>query len=268
MLFVPAIPEALASSEFYRKSRYHLSPDKLESDYAPVRFERELLLFRRFCPAGEVLDVGCSTGSFLHQLHSHWPNSYQVSGMDVAAAPLEFASAKGLRVTCGQFADWDFGEQHFDAVTLWAVIEHLPSPRAFLAKAADILKVGGHCLILVPNARSLAIRLLGPRYRYIMPEHLNYFTPGTMRRFIAQEPRFTVCRLTGMHFNPIVIWQDWKSRGLPVPEADRARLLKRTTAWKQSPRWKLLKFLYRASDRLLSQLWLADNLAIVLQRSS
>ena len=101
-----------------------------------------------------------------------------------------------------------------------------------------------------------------------MPEHLNYFTPGALRRFAALEPRFEVRHLTGMHFNPLVIWQDWKGPGELVSEPDRARLLKRTTALKQSPRGRPVKFLYHLCDRALSRLRLADNLVIVLQRTA
>src|SRR5689334_4477981 len=91
MLFVRDVPKEFATAEFYKGSSYHLIPDKLESDYAPVRFNRELRLFRRFCRTGSVLDVGCSTGGFLHQLTTRWPEQYDVTGMDVAVAALEYA---------------------------------------------------------------------------------------------------------------------------------------------------------------------------------
>ena len=37
--------------------------------------------------------------------------------------------------------------------------------------------------MLTPNMNSLAVRLIGAKYRYIFPEHLNYFTPQTMKKF-------------------------------------------------------------------------------------
>lgn len=43
----------------------------------------------------------------------------------------------------------------------------MSEPKLFLQKAASILKPGGLCFILVPNMNSLAIRLLGAKYRYI-----------------------------------------------------------------------------------------------------
>src|SRR5256885_4874401 len=70
MVYANPIELELASGKFYDRlgAPFYLSPNKLESDYAPVRFERELRLFRAYCQGGTVLDVGCSTGAFLCQL--------------------------------------------------------------------------------------------------------------------------------------------------------------------------------------------------------
>jgi hypothetical protein len=70
------------------------------------------------------------------------------------------------------------------------------------------------------------------------------------------------------HFNPLVIWQDWNSRGAPPSEAERAGLLKKTTALKQRSGLRPVKVLYHASERMLAAFCLADNLLIVLKRSS
>src|SRR5262245_24668034 len=86
MLFANPVEEQYLAGSFYEQlaGPFYLSPAKLESDYSPVRFRRELRLFRRFCRSGAVLDIGCSTGSFLHQLQQRFPGCYQVCGIDVA----------------------------------------------------------------------------------------------------------------------------------------------------------------------------------------
>src|SRR4051812_39546025 len=70
MAFANPVEESFITGVFYDQlaNPFYLSPDKLQSDYAPVRFERELKLFRKYCASGSVLDVGCSTGAFLFQL--------------------------------------------------------------------------------------------------------------------------------------------------------------------------------------------------------
>lgn len=264
MVFTKNVPRELAG-EYYDNlgEPYYLSPDKLESDYASVRFERELRLFQKYCREGSVLDVGCSTGAFMYQLKSR--GNYTVTGTDISRPALEYARSRGLDIIADSFLDHDFGADKFDAITFWAVMEHLLEPRRFLHKAAALLEPSGYCFILVPNLKSLAVRLAGAKYRYIFPQHVNYFTPTTLDAF-ARTENFTIVRHGSMHFNPIVIWQDMRNKGGFVPEQERAALLKRTTAYKQSAALKPLKWFYRVTEKLLGALNLADNLFVVLQK--
>jgi hypothetical protein len=99
-----------------------------------------------------------------------------------------------------------------------------------------------------------------------MPDHVNYFSATTLRAFAAREPAFEVLALGSTHFNPIVIWQDIRGGVERVADAERARLLKRTTGWKQKPCLKPLKALYSVVERGLGRLRLADNLVLVLRK--
>jgi 2-polyprenyl-3-methyl-5-hydroxy-6-metoxy-1,4-benzoquinol methylase len=266
MVFVNPAAAAMSTGQFYNKegADYYLSKAKLESDYSDVRFERELAVFRQFVPRGSVLDVGCGSGAFLFQLKKRWPGDYITAGTDVSGAPLDYAESQGVPVIRGDFLKHDFGEERFDAITFWAVIEHLSDPKAFLEKANSIISDGGLCFVLVPNLRSLAVRLLGVRYRYVYPQHLNYFSAASLRKLV--EPYFKLNELRTMHFNPIVIWQDFRAGGRDVSNAERGELLKRTTAYKQSAALKPVKLLYRATEKMLGALKLADNLVAVLRK--
>src|SRR6185369_5142888 len=150
-----------------------------------------------------------------------WPGDYEILGTDVSGAPLDYAESRGVPVVRGNFLELDFegsnkptpgpsqegigvrsfvplqggasggfgGVEKFDAVTFWAVIEHLAEPKRFLQKAHALLRPEGLCFVLVPNLSSLAVRLLGAKYRHVYPQHLNYFTERTLRQFA--EPHFT-----------------------------------------------------------------------------
>lgn len=266
MVYANPVPAEFASGEYYDQTGadYYLSPAKLESDYAGVRFARELGLFRRHCAGGAVLDVGCSSGAFLFQLNQQFPGAYQILGTDVSGPALAYAKSRGVPVTAGKFPEQDFAGQTFDAITFWAVLEHLCDPKVFLEKAHSLLKPDRLCFVLVPNLRSLAARLLGARYRYIYPQHLNYFTRETLLRLLGDLFSVLDCRST--HFNPLVLWQDWKGGGAEVSNRERARLLQRTTAYKQNRLLGPVRILYRGSERLLGALSLADNLVLVLRR--
>ena len=267
MIFARNPPPEM-SGQFYNDigGTYYLSPEKLAGDYASVRFERELRLFQKFCSSGDVLDIGCSTGAFLYQLTQRNPGRYQALGTDVSAPALAYAQSRGVNIVTGSFPEHDFAGAQFDAINFWAVLEHLTNPAPFVAKAAQLLKPGGHCIILVPNMKSLAVRTLGAKYRYIYPQHLNYFTLATLQRLVLQNNSLTTVAHGSMHFNPIVIAQDFRRRGRAVSEAERAALLQRTTSWKQNSALKPVKFLYRAAEQMLAGFGLADNLYLVVQK--
>ena len=270
MIYVNPVPGEMASGEYYGEAGkdYYLSPDKLESDYADVRFERELRLFRKRCPRGAVLDVGCSSGAFLFQLRKRWPADYQILGTDASGPPLDYAESRGVPIVRGDFLENAELKAcaPFDAITFWAVVEHLAEPGRFLEKAHAILKPGGLCFVLVPNVRSLATRVLGRRYRYVYAQHLNYFSASTVSR-LASGVGFRVVTTQFSHFNPMVIWQDARGGGRDVSNIERAQLLKRTTAYKHSAAMKPIRLVYAGVEKLLGTLKLADNLAAVLRKS-
>jgi len=213
---------------------------------------------------GAVLDVGCSSGAFLYQLNQRFPGAHEILGTDVSGAPLDYAESKGVPVLRGDFLAYDFGGKKFDAVTFWAVLEHLLEPKRFLEKAASIVKPRGFCFVLVPNMRSLGVRAIGKRYRYIYPQHLNYFTAATLRRIV--ETVFEVSEMAFTHFNPIVIWQDWRRGGAEISNQERGQLLKRTTGYKENPAMKPVKSLYKLTERGLATFGLTDNVAAVFRK--
>ena len=261
LVFASPVPAEFASGAFYdRAGGEYLSQDKLASDYAGVRFQRELRIFRAHCSRGSVLDVGCSSGAFLYQLKQRHPNDYQILGTDVSTAPLEHAAKMGVPVARGNFLDYNFTEQ-FDAVTFWAVMEHLFEPRLFSEPrrcAAQTRRA-----VLYPRAKSRFTcgAIPHPKYRYIFPEHINYsFTARTLQEFAARD--LSIVRVQS-HFNPIVIWQDFRRGERDVPRAERSSLLKRTNAAKQSLRRFPLRLAYRAAEAILAQFKLADNLVLI-----
>lgn len=264
MVFANPVPREFETGDFYDHSgAYYLSDDKLRSDYSPVRFERELGIFTRYVRAGQVLDIGCSTGAFLHQLKNRFPARYTVTGTDVAGPALDYAESQGITVRRGNFLQQPF-DPAFDAVTFWAVVEHLVHPRPFLEKAESVLKPGAYCFVLVPNFESLATKILGSNYRYILPQHVNYFTAETLRAVCSQY--FRVERIIATHFNPMVIWSDLRTRK-QTADSDRAALLKKTTRMKQSRALYAIRMLYKAAEGMLARAMLADNLVAILRKN-
>jgi len=265
MTFASPVPRLYLDGGYYEDAGrpFYLSPAKLDADFSPVRFERELRIFRRYCRRGRVLDVGCSTGAFLWGLRRRFAGEYEVLGTDVSGPALAHAESLGLPTRSENLLAEGWPPRAFDAVTFWAVLEHVADPRAFLRQAEHVLKPGGFCFVLTPNFESLATRLLGPKYRYILGQHLNYFRRGDLRRLAS--PPFEPVDYFSTHFNPAVIRQDWRA-GRVASDAERAELLQRTTALKQNPWLAPIRVAYRLVERTLGRLNLADNAVWVLRK--
>jgi len=262
----PLLPE-FTDGDYYQGAgaQFYLSPDKLRNDHSPVRYERELHLLRQHCRSGRVLDVGCGTGGFLLQLQHQFAGDYRTLGNDIAGPAVDHAASLGVPIHRGPLEDLP-ADSPFDAVTYWAVLEHLPDPQAFLRLTARLVRPGGILITLVPNFRSLAVRLLGRNYRYILPQHVNYFTADTLRQLIENTGDFEVVKIQTTHFNPWVIWQDFRNQGQPVPDVARAQLLARTNALKRNPLLAPLRWIYRLVESTLAVFGLADNVVLISRR--
>jgi hypothetical protein len=67
------------------------------------------------------------------------------------------------------------------------VIEHLFSPRDFVARCAGLLPPGGLFVVTCPNVRGFDVTVLGSASSTVDVEHLNYMHPGSLGRLLEAE---------------------------------------------------------------------------------
>jgi 2-polyprenyl-3-methyl-5-hydroxy-6-metoxy-1,4-benzoquinol methylase len=119
-----------------------------------------------------ILDIGCGGGLFLSLLKQR---GTQVTGIELSDSRAQYAKTKhGLQIDKHPIESeaWQNGyARHFDAVTLWDVIEHVNYPQQTLKSAANVLKEGGFLFIDTPCRDSfyhqvgeLTYRLSGGRF--------------------------------------------------------------------------------------------------------
>jgi 2-polyprenyl-3-methyl-5-hydroxy-6-metoxy-1,4-benzoquinol methylase len=138
---------------------------------------------------GRVLDVGCATGFFLEVADRA---GWDVHGVELSRYAADEAKRRfGERVFNGTLEEAGFAADSFALVTLSDILEHIPSPRAFLAEVKRILAPGGRVMIVTPNVTSLSAHLMGRRWSHFKAEHLHYFAPHTITRLLT-ECGFTV----------------------------------------------------------------------------
>lgn len=93
----------------------------------------------------------------------------------------------GLDIRTGTLAEQEFPKASFDIVTLWDVLEHLSDPAGELQRVRALLKSDGLLIVNYPDFGSVASRLLGRKWPFLLSVHLTYFTRATARTFLEQQ---------------------------------------------------------------------------------
>ena len=150
-----------------------------------VYWKSRLRDLHRFAhPPGRLLDVGCYMGFFLDIASEA---GWEVFGAEPDVAAVEYCQRKlGLvNVTAGTLNSIRYPDDYFDVVTLYHVIEHLPSPSKTQSEIQRILKPGGLCVVEAPDC-GFWMWVLRSHFRYFQPDHWFYFTPHTLRLLLAR----------------------------------------------------------------------------------
>ena len=134
-----------------------------------------------------LLDVGCGSGKFLILMRDL---GWQVQGTEVDLEAVEVAKSNGLRVNLGELADQKYPDNHFDAITLNNVIEHIHHPLDILFECRRILKDRGTLIIITPNAKSRIHNIYKENWFSLdPPRHLYIFSSSNLK-LLAQKAGF------------------------------------------------------------------------------
>ena len=190
-------------------------------------FERRWRGIRHHAPKpGRALDLGCADGAFLGVLRNA---GWKVQGVE----PTTMASAARERLGDDAILQvpievLQLPDEHYDLVTLWDVLEHLPDPLACLRSARRWLKPDGLLVLETQDVRSIAARVLGRRWHhYKHAEHLHHFHADTLRRALAETGFEIVERrrgLAGKHVRGAFV-AERAARVSPVLSAALSKLL-------------------------------------------
>jgi len=133
---------------------------------------------------GNMLEIGCASGEFLHEMAQE---GWNVTGIEFSQIAAENARNLGYPVYVGSVESSPEPEYKYELIVGWMVLEHLHDPVSALKKLERWMKPGGHLVISVPNAGSLESRVFGNAwYANHLPNHLYHFTTQTIRTMLSE----------------------------------------------------------------------------------
>lgn len=157
-----------------------------EREGRTMTFRRHLdHLGSRIALDGQVrlLDIGCHIGVFLEEAEMRGLDAWGIEPSHWAVA---WARKRNLQVIQGTLEEVSFPLNHFDVVTLWDVIEHLPDPMSELRRIARIVRPGGWVCIHTMDIGSPFARVMGQRWPWLMEMHLYYFSRATLAAMLQR----------------------------------------------------------------------------------
>jgi 2-polyprenyl-3-methyl-5-hydroxy-6-metoxy-1,4-benzoquinol methylase len=182
--FLNPRPTRAEIAKYYPRDYYQVPPSHQPGEppafinrrnRGKLRFLQELE--RRRTGPQKLLDVGCGNGDFARfMLRRGW----QLEAVEIsehAARITEFP------VYNQEFQDIPVNAPTYDAITLWAVLEHVHDPMAYFRKAAQVLKPDGRLVFLVHNFHSMASRYL---FGEDIPRHLYFYTRETVAQYLQK----------------------------------------------------------------------------------
>jgi SAM-dependent methyltransferase len=225
--------EALYGEQYYTGGSDAVFADYVGQEAARRTHARRKLAVLRHLPpriarGGRLLDVGCAAGFFLAEARAH----YDVQGVELSAWSSAYARERlRLPVITGTLQQAALPAGHFDVVTLWDVIEHVPDPVPLLNEAARVLKPGGRLVLTTGDWGSAYAQRHGADWHLMTPPwHLTMFSRSTLARVAQRAGLWPV----GWHSEGVA-GDGWLWRNRP------ALLLSRLAGWGDIVRLTLQK---------------------------
>lgn len=202
-------PKAEELGKYYESSEYISHSDSRKGLFASIyqlvrkyTLGRKLAIISRYAKKGEILDIGCATGQFLHFMDQH---GWKTTGIE----PDEKTRARaineyGLQVYPEEKLN-TFTNSTFDVITMWHVLEHVSELNGRVKQLKNLLNPMGTLIIAVPNCDSYDAKKYNAFWAgYDLPRHLYHFTKPDIK-LLFDKYGFTVETILPMKFDAFYV---------------------------------------------------------------
>lgn len=149
-------------------------------------FRHHLQAMERYTGPGQdraMLDVGAYVGAFVKIAREA---GWDAIGLEPSSWAVQEAERNGLPMIKGTLDSDRLAGRMFEALTLWDVIEHVADPSAELARAHELLSPGGVIAVHTMDVDSLAAKVMGSRWPWLLDMHVHYFSRRTLKEFLEK----------------------------------------------------------------------------------
>jgi len=219
-------PKAEDLGKYYESSEYISHSDSHKGLFASVyqlvrkyTLGRKLAMISRYQEKGEILDIGCATGQFLHFMAEH---GWKTTGIEPDEKTRAYAiSEYGLQVY-PQEQLTVFAKSTFDVITMWHVLEHVSELNGRVEQLKNLLSPLGTLVIAVPNCESYDAKKYKDFWAgYDLPRHLYHFTKPDIK-MLFEKHGFTIVNILPMKFDAFYVsllsekYKSGKMRWMPA----------------------------------------------------
>jgi SAM-dependent methyltransferase len=218
LLYVPSVPTKTFLQTAYHATGYDSDE---EACFAAETYATYLQSIISSLPDRRAaLEIGAGNGAFLQKLLI--AGFKEVIGVEpsieaISAAPLHIKKC----IHTGMFDVNDFPAGHFSLIAIFQTLEHIDQPAQFFRDAFALLKPGGVLITVAHNYRHWLMRLLGKKSPIIDIEHLQLFSPASLR-YVLEKTEFQKIQIHSLYNTyPLHYW----TKLLPIPKSLKHRLL-------------------------------------------
>ena len=180
LLYTTPKPSDEKLGDYYKSEEYYSHQENKEG-FIPriyeavksVNLKHKIAIATKEKKHGELLDIGCGVGDFLHFAEQ---NGWQCTG----AEPSEDAAVIAKNRVKGEIMQpidlEKLPDESFDVITMWHVLEHVSDLQWQVNQLNKLLKKGGRLVIALPNYNSYDAQFYQDKWAaYDVPRHLNHF---------------------------------------------------------------------------------------------
>jgi len=130
-----------------------------------------------------LLDIGTGTGDFIFACKNV---GWNVKGVEPNKKANLLAAEKTFINISKDVSE--LGNEQFDVITMWHVLEHVPDLNAYISKLKKLLKPNGTLVIAVPNYKSYDAEFYKEFWAaYDVPRHLWHFSRSSIEKLFQFE---------------------------------------------------------------------------------